>query len=91
MPEFSVRLPVCGYVEVEITAKNEKEAIKKALEKSYDQDNIQEFEVLETICQGNFWMSDYANEAEADLLDEEPDCVVCKESDCKKCVFNDEE
>jgi len=91
MPEFLVNLPVCGYIEVTISAKNEEEAIQKAIHKSYNTDDIQEFEVLETICKGNMWEFSYSNDAEAELLDEDPDCTDCKEKDCKGCVFNDEE
>lgn len=60
MPRYYVRLPAAGFVECEVEAANEEEAIEKALTEGEFAEGIQEWEVMENINRGNvcyapFW------------------------------------
>jgi hypothetical protein len=72
MPKFDVSLPVIGFVMIEdIEAESEEEAIEKAMNKGHLIDDIVEFEVLDKICEGNFWNSQYDSDASATLSDDQ--------------------
>ena len=53
MPKYNVMLPITGYVVVEINAASEKVAIAAALEKDFDIEQIEEWEVHEQVEEGN--------------------------------------
>ncbi|GAA0230206.1 hypothetical protein [Metaclostridioides mangenotii] len=52
MINYTIEIPLTGYVSIEVTANNEKEAINKAFE-SATLEEIVEWELHEYVTQGN--------------------------------------
>lgn len=53
MKKYNVLVPIAGYVQIEVEAENEKEAIDKAFEQGCSAKDISEFDMLEHIAEGN--------------------------------------
>lgn len=53
MKKFGVSVPIAGYVYIEVEAENKKEAVEKAFDQGYTQDDIQEIDMYERIIEGN--------------------------------------
>ena len=54
MKNYFVRVPISGFVEVEVQAESESEAIDKAFDsEDLNLENVGEWEVHEHICTGN--------------------------------------
>ncbi len=64
MPSYEVKVPIAGYVVVEVKANSEKEAVKKALEKDYSLDDVYEWDGYETIVRNNVFQG-HLNQAYA--------------------------
>lgn len=65
---WNVTLPITGIVTAQVEALTEKEAIKKALASNVTTDDIEEWEMIERVNQGNvcYCMQPWEAEAEAD-------------------------
>ncbi len=69
MPRYGVRLPVSGYVYVEVEADDEEAAIEAAfMSDDVVRDNIEEWETHQQIVRGNV-CSAVLNEADAELIE----------------------
>lgn len=53
MKKYGLEIPIAGYVYLEIEADSEEEAIEKAFEQGWEQDDIQEIDMYEQIVEGN--------------------------------------
>lgn len=67
---WNVSLPFTGYVVVEVEAENEREAIEAALNGEVTTDDIEQWEVVKEIVQGNVFFG-MRNRAEAEPVDDE--------------------
>lgn len=65
MKEFCVTVPICGYAVIMVEAENEEEAKQKALEGRITIDDIESWEPLEQIVEGNCF-NGMQNEIEAE-------------------------
>jgi len=53
MKRFAVEIPIAGYVRIEVEAENEEDAIEKAFDIGYKNEDIQEMEMFEKLVEGN--------------------------------------
>ena len=61
MAKYGVTLPIVGYVYVEVEAENEEDAISKALEEDWKDDDVQEEYTMEHVCTGNVCHHPYSD------------------------------
>lgn len=69
MAKYGVNLPIVGYVYIEVEAENEQDAIDKALEAEWKDEDIQEEYTVEHVCSGNACYHPYAD-ADAELVED---------------------
>lgn len=69
MPTFDVKLPLAGYVLVQVEANDEKDAIDKAIDADISKDDIEEWATYSQLVMGNVIMFD-VNKASAELIDD---------------------
>lgn len=69
---YGVTLPIYGSVYVEVEASSEKEAIDTALRSEITLDDIESWEAVRKICEGNVCHAS-PNYADARVLEEESD------------------
>lgn len=55
MTDYVVRIPITGYVIVEVEAESEEEAIEKAFNSEILSDNIEEWELHQQVVTGNVY------------------------------------
>jgi hypothetical protein len=65
--DFSVAIPICGYAIVEVEADSPEDAIEKALAGEITIDDIESWEAIEHICEGNCFNGSL-NDAEAEEI-----------------------
>ncbi len=71
MKKFGVRIPVTGYVSLEVTAEDEDEAMEKAWETEVTIGDITEWETVEQVCKGNVCYA-IENKMYAEELENDP-------------------
>lgn len=70
MAKYNVIMPIAGYVEIEVEADSEQEAIEYVLENGYDGASYEEVEPYESINTGNFSNLPYTK-ASVELIEED--------------------
>ena len=53
MKKFGVTIPLTGYVYVELEAESEEEAVAKGMAEDFSVVDIEDWETVEQVCQGN--------------------------------------
>ena len=53
MKKFAVEIPIAGYVYLEVEAETPEDAIEKAFDIGYTDNDIQEMEMFEKLVEGN--------------------------------------
>lgn len=53
MKKYGLSIPIAGYVYIEIEAENEQQAIDKAFENGWEDEDVQELNMYEKLVQGN--------------------------------------
>lgn len=53
MKKYGVTLPLVGHIYLEVEAENKKEALEKALETQWKDENIVDLEAIERVVEGN--------------------------------------
>lgn len=53
MKKYRVDVPIAGYVSIEVEAESREDAINKALEKGYTEDEIMEIDMYDKLVEGN--------------------------------------
>jgi hypothetical protein len=69
MATYSVKLPISGYVLADVEAASEKEAIQKAMDHDFRLADIEEWQVMEYLSQGNISYAS-CNEASAEKVED---------------------
>lgn len=69
MATYSVKVPITGYLYVDVEAESEKEAIAAALEADTKLQDVEEWSVHEHITQGHFFYG-LLNSANASKVDD---------------------
>ena len=72
MATYSVTIPITGYIINEVSADSEEEAIDKAMDESYTSEDIEMWQPMRRIVQGNILYADH-NEASAEFMYDEDD------------------
>jgi hypothetical protein len=71
MKKFGVRIPVTGYVYLEVMAEDEEEAMEKAWETEATLEDVAEWETIEQVCKGNVCYA-VENKMYAEELENDP-------------------
>lgn len=53
MAEYGVELPIAGWIYLEVSAKSEEDAIERAMELPWDDDNVQELCTYKELVTGH--------------------------------------
>lgn len=69
MSTYSVRLPICGYLMIEVEADSEEAAIEAACASDYGTEHIEEWSAYTEIVRGNVFHGP-VNRADAVLVEE---------------------
>ena len=53
MKKYAVYVPVAGYIYKEVEAESKEEALDKVFDEGYEEDDIQEMDMYDSVVEGN--------------------------------------